>query len=172
MQLKNGDWKYSNVIERILKPMDTILQPGTRTTIWVKSQLYTNNEASGIEQLSPLPECAEDLFFCTALSTTQNNMHILQISTFLENPYTLKKQTHGANSSELTSEQTKHMRHVNPLSVRHLLNNNYDDAIFYIRGLLKTSKAVEIHETYWFPTPQIPIKKKNTRPNRHIFFMN
>ena len=36
MQLKNEDWTYPNVIEPILNPTETILQPGKRTTIWVK----------------------------------------------------------------------------------------------------------------------------------------
>ena len=56
----------------------------------------------------------------------------------------------------LTPEQTKHIRPVNPNSVRHLLNKNHDDAIHYINSLLKTSKSDEINENYWFPTPQNP----------------
>ena len=40
MQLKNEDRIYPNVIEPIINPVDTILQPGKRTTIWVKS-LFT-----------------------------------------------------------------------------------------------------------------------------------
>ena len=59
-----------------------------------------------------------------------------------------------ANFSILTPEQTKHIRPVNPTSVRHLLNNNHDDAIHYINSLLKISKTSEVNETYWFPTPQ------------------
>ena len=50
MQLKNEDRTYPNVIEPILNPVKTILQPGKRTTIWVKSQIYTKNEATGIIQ--------------------------------------------------------------------------------------------------------------------------
>ena len=53
-----------------------------------------------------------------------------------------------------TPEQTKHIRPVNPISVRHLLNNNHGDAIHYINSRLKSSKTNEINETYWFPTSQ------------------
>ena len=53
-----------------------------------------------------------------------------------------------ANFSILTPEQTKHIRPVNPTTVRHLLNNNHDDAIQYINSLLKTSKTNEVNETY------------------------
>ena len=69
-----------------------------------------------------------------------------------------------ANFSILTPEQTKHIRPVNPTSVRHLLNNSHDDAIHYINSLLKTSKTDEANETYWFPTPQNPGNEKEHTP--------
>ena len=129
MQLKNEDRTYPNVIEPVLNPVETTLQPGKRTTIWVKSQIYTDNKARGIIQPSPLLENEEDFLFCPALSSTQTNKHMVQISSFLDHPYTLKKGTHIANFSISTPEQTKHIRPVNPTSVRHLLNNSHDDAI-------------------------------------------
>ena len=165
MQLKNEDRTYPNVIiEPIKNPVDTILQPGKRTIIWVKSQIYTENEATGIIQPSALLENDEDLLICPALSSTQNNKHMVQISNFLDHPYTLKRGTHMANFSILTPEQTKHIRPVNPTSVRHLLNNNHDDAIHYINSLLKTSKPDEVNETYWFPTPQNPGTEQEYTP--------
>ena len=48
--------------------------------------------------------------------------------------------------------------------MRHLLNNNHDDAIHYINSLLKTSKTDEVNETYWFPTPQNPGNEKELTP--------
>ena len=50
MQLKNEDRTHPNVIGPIINPVDTILQRGKRTTIWVKSQIYTENEGTGIIQ--------------------------------------------------------------------------------------------------------------------------
>ena len=64
----------------------------------------------------------------------------------------------------LTAEQTKHIRPVNPTSVRHLLKNNHDDAIHYKSSLLKTSKTDEVNETYWFPTPQKPGNEREHTP--------
>ena len=61
-------------------------------------------------------------------------------------------------------EQTKHIRPVNPTSVKHLLNNSHDDAIHYINSFLKTSKDNEVNETYWFPTPQNPGNEKEHTP--------
>ena len=164
MQLKNDDRTYPNILEPILNPVETTLQPGKRTTIWVKSQIYTDNEATGIIQPSPLLENNEDFLICPDLSSTQKNKHMVQISNFLDHPYTLKKGTHIANFSILTPEQTKHIRPVNPTSVRHLLNYNHDDAIHYINSLLKTSKDNEVNKTYWFPTPQNPGNEKEHTP--------
>ena len=164
MQLKNEDRTYPNVIEHILNPVETTLQPGKRTTIWVRSQIYTDNEATGIIHPSLLLENDEDLLICPALSSTQNNKHMVQISNFLDHDYTLKKGTHIANLSILTPEQTKHIRPVNPTSVRHLLNNSHEDAIHYVNSLLKTSKNHEVNETYWFPTPQNPGNEKEHTP--------
>ena len=59
--MKNEDRTYPNVTEPILNPVDTILQPGKRTTIWIKSQIYTENEATGIIQPSLLLENDENL---------------------------------------------------------------------------------------------------------------
>ena len=66
--------------------------------------------------------------------------------------------------SILAPEQTEHIRPVNPISVRHLLNNNHDDAIQYINRYLKTSKTDEVNETYCFPTPQNPGNEKEHTP--------
>ena len=163
MQLKNEDRTNPNVIEPILNPVETTLKPGKRTTIWVKSQIYTDNEATGIIQPSPFLENDEDLLICPALSSTQNNKHMVQISNLLDHPYTLKKGTHIANFSLLTPEEKKHLRPVNTSSVRQFLNNIHDDAIHYINSPLKTSKNDEVNETYWFPTPRNPgIEKEHT----------
>ena len=164
MQLKNEDRTYPNVFEPIINPVETILQPGKRTTIWVNSQIYTDNEATVMIYPSPFLENDEELLICPALSSTQNNKHLVQISNFLDHPYTLKKETHIANSSILTPEQPKHIRPANPTSVRYHLSNNHDDAFHYINSLLKTSKTDEVNETYWFSTPHNPGNEKDYTP--------
>ena len=89
---------------------------------------------------------------------------MVQISNFLDQPYTLKQRTLMANFAILSPEQTKHNRPVNPISVRHLLKNNHDDAVHYIKSLSITSKTDEVNETYWFSTLQNPGKEKEHTP--------
>ena len=73
IQLKSEDRTYPKVNEPILNPVETILQPAKRTTNWVNSQSYTDNEATGIIQPSPLLKNDEGLFICPAPSSTQDN---------------------------------------------------------------------------------------------------
>ena len=169
MQLKNEDWTNPNVIEPLLMPVETTLQTGKRNTIWVHSQIYTDKEEKGKIQPSPFLENDEDLLVCPALSSTQNNKHMVRISTFLDHPYTLKKGTHIGNFLKFTPEQTKHIRPLNSISVRNHLNDNHDDAIHYKISLSKTSKTDEVNESYWFLTPQNQDNEKKHTPFRtHI----
>ena len=96
IQLKNENRTCPNSIEPILNPVETILQAGKRTTFWVNSHFYTDNDATGIFQPSPLLENAEDLPICLALSSTKNNKHMVRISNFLDHPYTLRQGSHVA----------------------------------------------------------------------------
>ena len=70
MQIKSEDRTYPNVIEssRIKKTVETILQPGKQTTNWVKSEIYTDTEATGISQTSRHLENYEYFLICPALS--------------------------------------------------------------------------------------------------------
>ena len=108
-QLKNEALTYPKAIEPILNPVETLLQPGKITTFWEKSQIYTDNEATGISQPSPFLEQKEDFLICPEPSSTQNKKHMVQINNFLNHPYTLNKGLHIANFSVLTLEQTKHI---------------------------------------------------------------
>ena len=107
MQLKNEDRTYPNVIEPIINPVKNHTATGKGTGIWVKSHIYTDNEAIGIIQPSPLLGNDEDVPICPALSSTQNNKHMVQMSNFPDQPYTLKKGTHIANFSILTPDLNK-----------------------------------------------------------------
>ena len=172
MQLKNEDRTYPNVFEPILYPVETILQPGKGATNWVKSQIFTDNEAIGINQPSPLLENYEDLLVPPALSSTQNNKYMVQISNFMNHPYILKKGTHIANFSMSTPEQTKQIRPVNPTSVRHLLNNNHDDDVHHINSLLKTRKPKKSMKPTGSQRHKTEAMNRNIRPFKHAFSIN
>ena len=66
MQLRNEHRTNPIVVEPIRNPVETIVQPGKQTTNWVKSQTYTDNEATAKIGPSPLLESDEDLLLCLA----------------------------------------------------------------------------------------------------------
>ena len=141
------------------------MQPGKRTTIWVKSQIYTDDKAIGIIQPLPLFEDDKDLLFYPTLSTTQNNIHMVPISNFRDYTYTLKRGTHLANFSIITPEQTKHIGRVKPVMVRRLLNENHlNDVSPCMNSLLRTFKSYEVKETHCFQTPQNLDNKRERTP--------
>ena len=118
---------------------------------------------------SPLLEIDEDLLICPAFSSTQNNKHIVQISIFLDHPYTLKKGTHIAKISLLTPEQTKHIGPIKTTSVRHLLNNNHDDTIHFINRLCKHPKSMKSMKPIGSQHHKTQAMRGNIRKLRHLF---
>ena len=172
MQLKTEGRTNPNIIEAIIITVETILQKGQRTTFWIKSQIHTNNEATGKFQPSPLLEKDEDLLICPALSTTQINKSKFQINFLLNHPCTFKKGMHIAIFSCLTREQTKHIKSVNITSERTNLNINHDDAIRYKNSFLNTSKTVEVTQTYWFQCHKTQAVRENIRLFRQVFSTN
>ena len=102
MHLKHADNTYSNNKEPVLNPRDILIQASKQTVIYIKSQVYVENEVTGMIQPSAHYEDNDEPSICPALTTTQNRQFTLLINNFLENPYTLKKGCHIAKFSILT----------------------------------------------------------------------
>ena len=112
----------------------------------VKSQIVSDNDATGKLQPSLLSENIENLLICSALSTTQNTKPMTQISSLADHTYELKQGTHVAKLSILALEHTKYIRSVKNTLVRHHLKNNSDIAVHYFESLPKNSKPDEVNE--------------------------
>ena len=156
MQLKTADHKYSNVLEPILNPDDITIPPNDRTLVEIKSQIYNDNTVTGLLQSSDLLHEEGDITFCAAIVTLTGGNVNVHISNITDQPYKLKKGLHIANFSVLTAEQMKHVKPIDPVSTWHLLNENKEDAIYYVSSLLKANRNNDQYEQYWFPTPENP----------------
>ena len=164
MQLKTADHKYSNVMEPILNPEDLTIPPNDRATITVKSQIYPENLVTGVLQPSDLLTEEGDITFCAAIVTLAEGSTSFHINNFTDQPFKLKKGLHIANFSVLTPEQMKHVKPIDPVSTWHLLNENEEDAIYYVSSLLKANKNNDQYEQYWFPTPENPGDENSHTP--------
>ena len=156
MQLKTADHKYSNVLEPILNPDDITIPPNDRTLVEIKSQIYNENTVTGVLQPSDLLHEEGDITFCAAIVTLTNGNVNVHINNFTDQPYKLKKGLHITNFSVLTPEQMKHVKPIDPVSTWHFLNENEEDAIYYVSSLLKANRNNDQYEQYWFPTPENP----------------
>ena len=156
MQLKTADHKYSNVLEPILNPEDVTIPPNDHVVIPIQSQIYAENAVTGILQPSDLLHEEGDITFCAAIVTLHEGAMRIHVNNFTDQPYKIKKGMHIANFSVMTPEQMKHVRLIDPVSTWHLLNENEDDAIYYISSLLKVNRNNDQYEQYWFPTPENP----------------
>ena len=156
MQLKTADHKYSSVMEPILSPEDAMIPPIDRTNIPIQCQIYAENAVTGILQPSELLNEENDITFCAAIVTLQEETTRIHVNKFTDQPYKLKKGMHIANFSVMTPEQMEHVRPIDPVSTWHLLNENEEDAIHYISSHLKANKNNHQYDQYWFPTPANP----------------
>ena len=156
MQLKTADHKYSNKLEPILNPEDAIISPNDHVVIPIQSQIYAENAVTGILQPSDLLHEEGDITFCAALVTLHEGAMRIRVNNSTIQPYKLKKGTHIANFSVMTPEQMKYVRPIDPVSTWHLLNENEEDAIYFISSLLKANRNSDQYKQYWFPTPENP----------------
>ena len=153
MQLKTADHKFSNVMEPILNHEDVTIPPNNYTVIPIQSQIYAENAVTGILQPNHLLHEEGDINVCAAIVTLNEGTMRIHVNNFTDQHYKLKKRLHIANFSVMTPEQMKHVRPIDPVSTWHLLNENEEDAIYYISSLLKVNRNNDQYEQYWFPTP-------------------
>ena len=80
----------------------------------------------------------------------------IHFNNFTDQPYKLKKGMHIATFSVMIPEQMKYVRSIDPVSTWHLLNENEEDAHYYISSLFKANKNNDQYEKFRFPTPENP----------------
>ena len=129
------------------------------------SNIYPENNVTGILQPSDILHEEGDITFCPAL-VTLNDGHIqISVNNFTDNPFTLKKGIHIANFSVMTPEQMKYVKPVDPVSTWHLLQQDQEMAAHYVSSLMKTNKHPDTEENYWFPTPENPGNTQEHTPH-------
>ena len=88
MQLKHGDNLYSKKNEPLMNLTESLTQSTKQTVSFIKPQIYTQNEVTGIMLLSPDLEDYDNFIICPALTTTQRKQNTVLINNFLGQPYT------------------------------------------------------------------------------------
>ena len=152
MQLKTADHKYTNVMEPICIREDATIPPNGRQSVLMASQLYENTTVTGILQPSNNLTDDGDIAFCAALVTLTDGQVLVHLNNFTDSPYTLKRGTQVANFTVLTPEQMKYVKPIDPVTTCHLLQDNLENAAYYARSLIKSTKPEDFKENYWWGT--------------------
>ena len=140
------------------------IPPNDRITIKTQSQIYLEHNVTGILQPSDNLHEEGDVTFCPGIVTLTEGKMNINVMNFTDQPFCIKRGLHIANFSVLTPEQLKHVKPVDPISTWHLLQENEDNAVQYISGLLKANRNNEEMEQYWFPTPENPGDESSHTP--------
>ena len=156
MQLKSADHKYTNVMEPICTQEDITIPPNDRQIVTLASQMYDDTTVTGILQPSNALTEDGDVAFCAALVTLTSGQVEIPLNNITDHPYTLKRGSHIANFSVMTPGQMKYVKPIDPVTTWHLLQDDPENAAFYVSSLIKSSKPDDFKESYWFPTPEDP----------------
>ena len=87
------------------------------------------------------------------LTTGQVEIHL---NNFADHPYTLRRGSHVANFSVMSPGQMKYVKPIEPVTTWHLLQDNLQNAAFYVSSLIKSPKPKHFHVKNWFLTPEDP----------------
>ena len=78
------------------------------------SQIYDDTNVTGTFQPSKDPLEDGDISFCAALPTLARGQVAIHVNSSTDQPYTLKRGSHIATFSVLTSEQIKYVKPIDP----------------------------------------------------------
>ena len=156
MQLKTADHNYTNVMEPICTQEDITIPPNDGQIVTLASQMYDDTTVTCILQPSNALIEDGDVAFSAALVTLTSGQVEIPLNNFTDHPYTLKRGSHIANFSVMTPGQMKYVKPIDPVTTWHLLQDDPENAAFYVSSLIKSSKPEDFKESYWFPTPKDP----------------
>ena len=89
------------------------------------------------------------------MSTITDRKRAVRVTNTTESPYTINKNTHIADFSVVTPEQSKFIKPVD-MAILSMIPEGDPDLITYLTELLRTNKPDQQTITFWFPTPENP----------------
>ena len=97
---------------------------------------------------------------CDTNDRQMNSSRSNQYTKATESPNLIKKNTQIAESSVVTSEQSKHIK-PEDMAILSMISQCDPDLIAYPNELLRTKKSEQKINSFWFPTPENPGKPKD-----------
>ena len=92
----------------------------------------------------------------SSLSTISNSKIEIRVTNTSPNPFTLKKNANVVEFTILSPQEAKQLDPLNSAALKVLAEDNTQQALEYVNGLLKLSEKPQTSQNFWFPTPDNP----------------
>ena len=108
---------------------------------------------------------AASLIISHSMSTIFDKKILVRVTKTTESRYTINKSTQIAEFSVVTQEQSKLIKPVDT-AIPNTIPELDPDLITYLTELLRTNKADQQNNTFWFPTPENPGNTEDHTPTQ------
>ena len=132
----------------------TIPQKTTKTITAFVVHLSEWNTTGTVNPVEKFIEAAS-LIISHSMSTKVDRKVAVRVTNTTESLYTINKNTQIAEFSVVTPEQSRFIKPVDT-AVLSMIPEGDPDLITYLTELLRTNKAEQQNNTFWFSTPEHP----------------
>ena len=123
------------------------------------SEWNTTGTVTAVEKFTE----AASLKLSPSISTIFNRKIAVRVTNTTESLYTINKNTQVAEFSVVTPEQSKFNKPVGT-AILSMIPEGDPDLVTYLTEQLKTNKADQQNNTFWFPTPKNPGNTEDHTP--------
>ena len=120
------------------------------------------NTTGTVTPLEKITETA-NLLISHSMSTIIDKGIAVRVTNTTESPYLIEKHTQIVEFSVVTPEQSKYIKLVD-MAILSIIPQDDPDLTAYPNELLRTNKAEQQDNTFWFPTPENPGKPEDYTP--------
>ena len=113
-------------------------------------QLYEDTTVTGILQPSNTSTEDSDIAFCAALIILTHGQVEVHLINFTGSPYTLKRGRQVANFTVLTPKFKQEVKHTDPVTTWHLMQDDPQNVVSYVSCFMKFTKPEDFSETTGF----------------------
>ena len=140
----------------------TIPQMTTKTITAFVDHVSEWNTTGTVTAVEKFTETAS-LIISHSSSTLIDRKIAVRVANTTESPYTINKNTHFAEFSVVTPEQSKFIKPVD-MAILSMIPEGDPDLITYLTELLRTNKPDQRNNIFWFPTPENPGNTEDHTP--------
>ena len=160
MQVKTASSETTTKPQPVVTDDTLTIPPTTTTTIIVFGDHTSKWNTTGtVTPLEKFTETVSSLIFHSR-STLFDERIAVRVTNTMESPYPIKKHTEIAETSVVTTEQSKHIKPVD-VAILSLIPQVDPDLTAYLNELLRTRKTERQSNTFWFPTAEKPGKPED-----------